>query len=73
MQSKIISRGRVTIPIELRRKLGITAGARLMVRDGEHGLEVLTMEQYVRSLRGGLKGSEGMKALKEDRAREAER
>ena len=73
MIGKVLSRGRVTIPIELRRKLGWQAGTRLMVGEVEERIEVMTLEQYVRSLRGALKGSEGMKALRDDRAWERDR
>ena len=57
MHTRVISRGRVTIPIELRRKLGIKPGTKLIVREVDDQIVVMTMEQYVRSLRGVLKGS----------------
>ena len=72
MQSKMNSRGQITIPIELRRKLGITAGTRLIVREVDGRIEVMTMRQYAHSLRGKYKGMGLMRALKEDRKLDAE-
>ena len=73
MQARMTTRGRVTIPIELRRKLGIKPSTHLIVREVDDQIVVMTMEQYVRSLRGKYKGKGLMKALKEDRAIEAQR
>jgi AbrB family looped-hinge helix DNA binding protein len=75
MIGKVLSRGRVTIPIEMRPRceLGWKAGTRLIVREVEGRIEVMTFAQYVRSLRGKLRGGEGMRALREDRAWERER
>jgi AbrB family looped-hinge helix DNA binding protein len=72
MMSKVLSRGRVTIPIELRRKLGWKAGTRLIVREVDERIVVMTFAQYVRSLRGKYKGWGLMRALREDRQCEAE-
>ena len=73
MELKVTSRGRVTIPIELQRRFGIKPGTRLIVREVDDRIVVMTMVQYVRSLRGKYKGKGLMKALKEDRAVEAQR
>ena len=72
MQSKMNSRGQITIPIELRRKLGITAGTRFIVREVDGQIEVMTMRQYAHSLRGKYKGMGLMRALKEDRKLDTE-
>ena len=72
MEARVSSRGGITIPIELRHKLGIEAGTRLMVREEEGRLVVMTLAQYVRSLRGVLRGGQGMRVLREERRREAE-
>jgi bifunctional DNA-binding transcriptional regulator/antitoxin component of YhaV-PrlF toxin-antitoxin module len=72
MISKMLSRGRVTIPIDLRRKYGMTPGARLIVREVGDQIVVMTMEQQVRSMRGVLPGDAGMRALREDRSEERE-
>jgi len=73
MQARMTSRGRVTIPIEARRKLGIKPGTKLIVREVDRQIVVMTMESYVRSLRGKYRGKELMKALREEHAVEAER
>jgi AbrB family looped-hinge helix DNA binding protein len=73
MIGKVSSRGRVTIPIELRRKLGWRAGTRLIVREVDDRIVVMTFAQYVRSLRGKYKGMGLIEALREDRAWERER
>lgn len=72
METRVTSRGRVTIPIELRRKLGIQAGARLIVREVDDRIVVMTMAQYVRSLRGKYKGKGLLKALMAERELERE-
>ena len=71
METKMDARGRVTIPIEVRRKFGIKAGTRLIVREVDDHIVVMTMEQYVRSLRGKYKGMGLMKALRKERRDEA--
>lgn len=56
MQARMTSRGRVTIPIDLRRKSGSEAGMHLIVREVDDQIVVMTMENYVRSQRGKYKG-----------------
>ncbi len=51
MEARVDIRGRVTIPIDLRRKLGIKPGTRLIVHEEEGCIVVMTMTSYVRSLR----------------------
>lgn len=73
MFGKMNSRGQITIPIELRRKLGWSAHTRLIFSDEGDHLMVMTLAQYVHSLRGKYKGMGLMQTLREDRTREAER
>ena len=70
MEARVSTCGRVTIPIELRRKLGIMPGTRLIVREEEGRIVVITFAQYVRSLRGVFKGKRMMERLREERQRE---
>jgi bifunctional DNA-binding transcriptional regulator/antitoxin component of YhaV-PrlF toxin-antitoxin module len=58
----------------LRRKYGLKEGVRIQILDnGEQiALKPIT-PQYVRGLRGILKGDKGLKALMEDRQMEKER
>jgi AbrB family looped-hinge helix DNA binding protein len=73
MEARVSTRGRVTIPIELRCRFGIKPGTRLIVREEDDRFVVMTMESYVRSLRGKYRGMGLMKALREDRRDEAMR
>ena len=65
MEARVSTRGRVTIPIEIRRRLGIEPGTRLIVREAQGRIVVMTMASYVRSLRGKYKGKGLMQALRE--------
>jgi AbrB family looped-hinge helix DNA binding protein len=67
MEARVDSRGRVTIPLEIRRRQGITPGTRLIVREEEGRMVVMTRERHVRSLRGKYKGMGLMRALIADR------
>ena len=67
MKARVDSRGRVTIPVELRRKVGLRAGTRLIVHEEEGCTVVMTMASYVRSLRGVLKGKGILERLWEKR------
>jgi len=70
MEARVGTRGRVTIPVELRRRLGIKAGTRLIVREEEGRIVVMTMAAFVRSLRGVLKGKGMLERLREERRSE---
>ena len=72
MEARVSTRGRVTIPIELRRRLGIKPGTKLIVREEEGRIVAMTFAQYVHSLRGKYRGTGMMKRLREERARERE-
>ena len=72
MQARMTSRGRVTIPIEARRKLGIKPGTKLIVREVDRQIVVMTMESYVRSLRGKYRGKGLLKTLIAERKFESE-
>jgi AbrB family looped-hinge helix DNA binding protein len=73
MQVTISSRGRIVIPIEIRKKYGIMAGTHIVFTDeGEHiWLQPITRE-YVHSLRGKYRGKGLLIALMADRKRERE-
>jgi AbrB family looped-hinge helix DNA binding protein len=43
MHTRVISRGRVTIPIELRRKLGLRPGTKLIVRELDGQIVAMTV------------------------------
>jgi AbrB family looped-hinge helix DNA binding protein len=71
MEARVSTRGRVTIPIEIRRRLGIKPGTRLIVREVDGQIVVMTMASYVRSLREKYTGKGLMNALREERRSEA--
>lgn len=73
MEARVSTRGRVTLPAEIRHKLGIKPGTRLIVHEVDGQIVVMTLASYVRSLRGKYKGMGLMKALREERAVEAEK
>ncbi len=68
MEARVTSRGRVVIPVALRRKYGVKNGTRIVFRNEDEQIVLVPVtEKYVRSLRGMLKGNTGMKMLMEDR------
>ena len=73
MEAQVRSRGRVTIPAEIRRHFGIRSRTKLIVREEEEHIVVMTFAQYVHALRGILKGKGIMEQLMTERRREAQR
>jgi len=65
------SRGRITIPSLLRRKLGIKHGTRIWIEADESQI-ILTpiTREYIHSLRGRYRGRALLKALLVERNRE---
>ena len=73
METTMTSKGQIVIPSSLRRKFGLKEGVRIqLLDDGEQIVLKPITPQYVRKLRGILKGSKGMQALIEDRQMEKE-
>lgn len=66
-------KGQVLIPAALRRKYGIKAGTKLHVYEegGRIVVQPVTRE-YIRQVRGMLKGSKALELLMEERRRETE-
>jgi AbrB family looped-hinge helix DNA binding protein len=73
MQVTVSSRGRILIPIEMRKKYGIKTGTRIVfINEGESiQLQPITRE-YVHSLREKYRGMGLLKALIADRKCERE-
>lgn len=70
MSVTVSSKGQVTLPADIRRRLGITAGTQLefIVRDDEH-LEVVKVGGSVRALKSALGAPTRVLSLEEmDRA-----
>jgi AbrB family looped-hinge helix DNA binding protein len=75
METTITSKGQIVIPSPIRKNFGIEKGTRIEVlEDKAAGIIILkpVTPLYVRSLRGILKGSGALQALKEDRRKEKE-
>ncbi|HEX3739498.1 MAG TPA: AbrB/MazE/SpoVT family DNA-binding domain-containing protein [Terriglobales bacterium] len=83
-QSRITSKGQITVPVEIRRKLGLRRGDRVEFR--EHGTEALItramepdnpFDKYVGILRGkqkpGMTSKEWMAKLRDDSETERKR
>ena len=73
--STVTSKGQLVIPSKLRRKFGIHKGTQVaFIEDGERLLLQPLTPEYIKSLRGSLKGDPtAMKYLGEDRKRDANR
>ena len=66
-------KGQVVIPRWLRKEFEIEEGTRAHVQSTSQGILIQPVTRsYIKSLRGSLKGSGVMQALREDRKREAE-
>jgi len=73
METCATKKGQIVIPVELRRKYDIQAGTRLEITDdGERIILRPITPEYVRSLRGSLKGKGALQALVEERLAEKE-
>ena len=74
MEAYITTKGQIVIPVELRRKYGITTKTKIMIMDkgDEIVLRPIT-EQYLRKLQGSLKGSGALELLLDERRKDAER
>jgi AbrB family looped-hinge helix DNA binding protein len=73
MEAYSTSKGQVVIPAELRKKYGITPGTRFFViDDGENIILKPITPEYIRSLKGYLKGIDALAELEKDREFEKE-
>ena len=74
MKTYISTKGQLVIPAKLRRKYGIKPGTRIQVidRGNQIVLQPIT-EEYIRKLRGSLKGGNALRVLEEERRKDKER
>ena len=72
METKTTSKGRITLPSNVRKELGIKDGTILRVDVNEARQIILTpvTREFVRSLRGRYKGRGLMKALRAEKRQE---
>lgn len=74
MEAYITTKGQIVIPVELRRKYGITTKTKIMIMDKEDGIVLRPItDQYLRRLQGSLKGSGALEVLLEERRKDKER
>ena len=74
METYVTAKGQIVIPVELRRKYGIKSGTRIVITDNGDSITLKPItEQYIRSLRGSLRGKGVLKALVEERRLDQER
>jgi AbrB family looped-hinge helix DNA binding protein len=74
METYATVKGQIVIPAALRKKYGITGGTRIVVMD--HGGEIVLRpitSQYLKKLRGSLKGSGALKVLMDERRKDKAR
>jgi len=74
MEAYISAKGQLVIPAKLRRKYGIKPGTRIQVidRGNQIVLQPIT-EEYIRKLRGSLKGGNALRVLEKERRKDKER
>jgi AbrB family looped-hinge helix DNA binding protein len=74
METYATTKGQIVIPAALRKKYGITEGTRIVIIDNDREiiLRPITPE-YLKSLRGSLKGSGALQVLREERKKDRER
>ncbi len=71
MFAKMSTQGRITLPAEIRKRFGIKAGTRIVVREVNGSIVLMPFDRHVRSLRGMLKGKNILKMLESDREQES--
>ena len=74
METYATTKGQIVIPVALRKKYGITEGTRIVITD--NGKEIILRpitREYLKSLRGSLKGSGALEVLMEERQKDKKR
>jgi AbrB family looped-hinge helix DNA binding protein len=74
METYATTKGQIVIPAELRRKYGIKAGTKISVTDTGEAIVLKPInEESLKRLQGVLKGKGVLKALLEERRKDAEK
>ncbi|MCC6299261.1 MAG: AbrB/MazE/SpoVT family DNA-binding domain-containing protein [Anaerolineales bacterium] len=74
MDAYITVKGQIVIPVELRRKYGITPNTRIAIVDNGHEIVLRPItKEYLKKLQGSLKGSGALEVLLEERRKDKER
>ncbi|MDR1392573.1 MAG: hypothetical protein LBJ62_01170 [Bifidobacteriaceae bacterium] len=64
-------RGRLVLPFDTRRRLGVEAGSPLVLIEADRAVLLLTQPELLRRVRADFKGTGLVDSLLEDRRREA--
>ena len=71
MKTYTTVKGQVVIPVKLRRKYGIKEGTKIVWVDAEDGILLRPItDQFIRDLRGSLKGSDALQMLLDERQKD---
>jgi AbrB family looped-hinge helix DNA binding protein len=73
MEAVATTKGQIVIPASVRRQLGIREGTRIQIEVDEVNRRLILTpitREYIRSLRGSLKGNRAMKVLIQERQKE---
>jgi len=73
METYATIKGQIVIPSSVRRKFGIKEGTRIQIEVDEQNQRIILTpitREYIRSLRGSLKGGGALKILEEERRKE---
>ncbi len=74
METYTTVKGQVVIPVKLRRKYGIKEGTKIVwVDTGDSIIMRPITNEYLRTLRGSLKGSGALEVLMEERQKDKEK
>ena len=74
METYTTVKGQVVIPVKLRRKYGIKEGTRIVWMDTGDSIIIRPItKEYLRNLRGSLKGSGALEVLMEERQKDKEK
>jgi len=75
METTSTTKGQIVIPSSIRRRLGISAGTRIQIELSKDETEIILRpitREYVREMRGRLRGKGLMKALMAEKKKERE-
>ena len=71
IKTRVTSKGRIVIPVELRRKYGIKAGTKIIISTKDNLIILKPMtDQYLKKLQGSLRGTGALKVLIEEHHQE---
>lgn len=74
MEAYLTVKGQLVIPVELRRKFGITEKTKIVIVDNGDEIILRPMtDDYLRKLQGSLKGSNALQILLDERKKDRER